>query len=77
MERVLLSNNHNILYFSLRFEASDPSKILFCQNCPLSQNACYILERSVPNRIVSRINLCDITNENINANCGGISELLK
>ncbi len=81
MERVILSNK-SYFNFSLRFEEGDLPKILFCQNCPFSQNACSILDSSVSNRIVGKINLnhpqvLELSRKNLKPTCGDISDLLK
>jgi len=81
VERVILSNK-SYFNFSLRFEEGDLPKILFCQNCPFSQNACSILDSSVANRIVGRIDLNDsrvaeLSGQNLKPTCGDISDLLK
>jgi len=77
MERVITLRNQNSLYLSLRFELSDSFKELYCLDCMLYQRACLILEKSIPNRIVSRINLSEITDENVYVKCGDIGEILK
>ena len=77
MERVITRKNSKHLYLSLRFESGDPFKDLFCTDCTLyHQKACTILEKNVPNRIVSKINLDKITDNNIHPKCGDISEFL-
>ncbi|MBP6989540.1 hypothetical protein KBB48_02075 [Candidatus Shapirobacteria bacterium] len=81
MERVLLSKNQNIQYFSLRLDAEDPPKIFFCRNCPLSHKACSVLDSGITNRIVGKINLdhpqvLEVTGQNLQLNCGDISRLV-
>ena len=83
MERVVTSKNQHSLYFSLRFELNDSFKNLFCLDCSLYREACFIVDKTISNRIVGRIDLHhpQITEEEIRKNlqisCGDISELLE
>ncbi len=81
MERIIFLKNQNSLYFSLRFEPEDLPKPIFCRDCPFFDNACFIHDSKIANRVVAKIKLhhtqvTELSRRGLQPKCGDISEFL-